>query len=157
MNGPTRNTLEAISDEVIRARKKFPGRRFLLAACLEELGELAKAYLQREGSHRIRKEAIQVACLAIRIIEEGDECFDNVTDDEAKPGDEGGEEAVKRRLFLKWAAEHREDARRHVAQAWVCASVHEDIGGAAGWWYGAAHASMARAEDWEAKARRIRA
>jgi hypothetical protein len=68
---PTLATLTAIGDEVDRARRKFPGRRFLLAALLEEVGELAEAII---GGHRdlIRREAHQVACVAIRIAEEGD-------------------------------------------------------------------------------------
>lgn len=77
-------TLDEIAAEVMRARDKFPGNRHLLAALVEEVGELAKAYLQREGGDRVRKEAIQIACVAIRIIEEGDSVFADVTDAEAK-------------------------------------------------------------------------
>ena len=73
-----------LAEEVMRARQKFPGRRFLLAALTEEVGELAKAYLQREGDEAVRKEALQVACVAMRIYEEGDETFDDVTAAEAK-------------------------------------------------------------------------
>lgn len=72
-------------EEVVRARAKFPGNRFLLAALTEEVGELARAYLQREGRERVRREALQVACVAMRIYEEGDATFDDVTDAEAKP------------------------------------------------------------------------
>ena len=42
-----------------------------MVALTEEVGELAKALLD-ESRERIRAEAIQVACVAIRIIEEGD-------------------------------------------------------------------------------------
>lgn len=78
------STFSDIAAEVARARGKFPGNRFLLAALAEEVGELAKAYLQKQGTAAIRKEAIQVACLAIRIIEEGDASFSDVTDAESK-------------------------------------------------------------------------
>lgn len=74
-----------LSAEVQRARAKFPGNRLLLAALTEEVGELARAYLQREGRERVRREALQVACVAMRIFEEGDATFDDVTDQEAKP------------------------------------------------------------------------
>lgn len=70
--------------EVKRARNKFPGRRHLNVALQEEAGELAKAQLQREGRRRIFREAVQVACVALRIAVEGDEDLDGVTDAEAK-------------------------------------------------------------------------
>lgn len=85
MSLPTQQTLADVAHEVHRARTKFPGNRLLLAALMEEVGELARAYLQREGPDRVRKEAIQVACVALRIAEEGDATFDNVSDAEAKP------------------------------------------------------------------------
>ncbi len=69
-------TLQELGDEVIRARTKFPGTKHLLAACLEELGELAKAMLQRKGEQAVRGEALQTACVALRIYEEGDAAFD---------------------------------------------------------------------------------
>jgi len=81
---PNPSTVCDIAEEVLRARKKFPGNRFLLAALTEEVGELARATLQRKPENII-KEAIQVAAVAIRIIEEGDSAFADVTDDEAKP------------------------------------------------------------------------
>jgi NTP pyrophosphatase (non-canonical NTP hydrolase) len=81
---PQPSTVCDIAEEVIRAREKFPGNRFMLAALVEEVGELAKALLQRRPKEEIEREAIQVACLAIRIIEEGDRSFAKVTDAEAK-------------------------------------------------------------------------
>jgi NTP pyrophosphatase (non-canonical NTP hydrolase) len=78
-------TIKALRTEIYSARRKFPGRRFLLTALVEEVGELAAAILKREGPARIRKEAIQVACVAIRIFEEMDPVYDSLTDDEAKP------------------------------------------------------------------------
>ena len=69
-------TLQALCSEVIRARTKFPGTKHLLAACTEELGELAQAMLQRKDEQAIRSEALQTACMALRIHEEGDAAFD---------------------------------------------------------------------------------
>lgn len=69
------STLKAISDEVLRARTKFPGNKHLYAALGEEFGELGAELLQDNRENQI-KEAIQVAAVAIRIIEEGDSAFD---------------------------------------------------------------------------------
>lgn len=77
-------TIIKINKELRRARKKFPDNAKLLAALMEEVGELAKALLQRAPASEIEAEAIQVACVAIRIIEEGDADFNNVTDEQAQ-------------------------------------------------------------------------
>jgi NTP pyrophosphatase (non-canonical NTP hydrolase) len=78
-------TIDDLQAEIIRARTKFPGGRFLLAALMEEVGELAQALLQRKPPSEIIKESLQVACVAIRIAEEGESTFADVSDDEAKP------------------------------------------------------------------------
>lgn len=78
-------SISFLCEEMLRARKKFPSNRFLLAALQEEVGELAAALLQKEGVERVRHEAIQVATVAIRIAEEGDRVFDTITDEEALP------------------------------------------------------------------------
>jgi NTP pyrophosphatase (non-canonical NTP hydrolase) len=78
-------SLVDLDAEVCRARKKLPNNRLLLAALMEEAGELAQALLQRQGTERVGKEALQVACVAMRIYEEGDSTFADVTDEEAKP------------------------------------------------------------------------
>lgn len=75
-------TLQAISAETSKARRKFPRNRRLLAAAMEELGELAKALLQGKDKDEIDKEALQVAAMMVRIIEEGDADFDNLTEEE---------------------------------------------------------------------------
>ena len=69
-------TCDKIAEELKRARAKFPGNKKLLAALFEEGGELARALLQRAPRSEIEKEAIQVAAVAIRILEEGDADFD---------------------------------------------------------------------------------
>lgn len=73
---PEALTLSAITAETIRARLKFPGNKHLLAALTEEVGELAQAMLQDRPRDQIEREAIQVATVAIRILEEGDAAFD---------------------------------------------------------------------------------
>lgn len=69
------DTLAAVSAEVARARAKFPRNAHLLAALTEEVGELAAAMLEGLSLEEIQKEAIQVACVACRIVEEGDADF----------------------------------------------------------------------------------
>ena len=68
-------TMDAVAAEVIRARIKFPDNTHKLAALVEEVGELAQAMLQGKPWDEIEKEAIQVAAVAVRIIEEGDSDF----------------------------------------------------------------------------------
>lgn len=82
---PHPKTLDRLSAEVHAARRKFPGNRFLLAALTEEVGELAQAMLQKKPREDVEKEALQVACVALRILEEGDASFSDIQDHEAKP------------------------------------------------------------------------
>jgi hypothetical protein len=81
---PESLTLDAVGAEVLRARAKFPGNRNMLAALTEEVGELATALLQGKPRDEIEREAIQVAAMAVRIIEEGDASFSALTEDEKK-------------------------------------------------------------------------
>lgn len=69
-------TLAAVTMEVDRARKKFPTNKHLLAALMEEVGELAKELQEYGPLERRNAEALQVACVALRIYEEGDSDFD---------------------------------------------------------------------------------
>lgn len=68
--------LNDLADELGRARRKFPACDHTYAALLEELGELAKALIEHKCGHgparNVRAEALQVACVAIRIGTEGD-------------------------------------------------------------------------------------
>ena len=69
-------TANWIQDELKRARAKYPFNIHMMVALTEEVGELAQALLEHgSGSERVREEAIQVACVAVRIIEEGDADF----------------------------------------------------------------------------------
>ncbi len=69
---------ELIDDELARARTKFPSNTHMLAALMEEVGELSKALLEcgpMTGHQHVLEEAIQVAVVAIRIATEGDPEF----------------------------------------------------------------------------------
>lgn len=60
-----------ILNELERARTKFPGDNVTMLALMEEVGELAKATFE-ESRANVRKEAVQVAVMAIRVILDGD-------------------------------------------------------------------------------------
>ena len=64
--------------EIKRAREKFPKPDGLMAALMGEVGEFAEAVYDPQILHedwwekRWRAELLQVACVAMRIYEEGD-------------------------------------------------------------------------------------
>lgn len=60
-----------ILSELARARTKFPGDNVTTLAMVEEAGELATAVFEEPRS-AVRKEAIQVAVMAMRVILDGD-------------------------------------------------------------------------------------
>lgn len=64
-----------IIDELRRARAKFPGDNVTTLALVEEVGELAQATFEKSRAE-VRKEAIQVACMAMRVILDGDQTLD---------------------------------------------------------------------------------
>jgi hypothetical protein len=86
---PSALTIQAVHAEVIRARLKFPRNDVMLAALSEEHGELANALLELRFAtlakqpkydldrlrDNVQKEAVQVAAVAIRILEDGDSSF----------------------------------------------------------------------------------
>lgn len=63
--------LQQIDDELSRGAARYPDPSGLLAALVEEVGELSKALIA-EPRDRVQAEAIQVAALAIRIATQGD-------------------------------------------------------------------------------------
>jgi len=87
-----------IRDELVAARKAFPESTHKLAALMEEVGELAQAMIQHDrklgtSATEILREAVQVACMAIRIAVEGDDNFlyeFPVIEDELPRGPVGG-------------------------------------------------------------------
>ena len=61
--------IERLSSEIDHAREKHPkGDRFVALTC--EFLELTRAIQDGESKENIRQEALQVACTAIRYIEE---------------------------------------------------------------------------------------
>lgn len=78
-------TMQALADEISRARTKFPGNAHLTVALGEEFGELCRAQLQQKSRDEIREEALQVACVALRIYEEGDATLSNLTKEQSQP------------------------------------------------------------------------
>lgn len=84
-NTPASETIRALQEEMLKARRKFPHNTRLTVALMEELGELAKAELQGRMHAEIQKEALQVACVALRIFEETDADFETLTEEEKKP------------------------------------------------------------------------
>lgn len=82
---PAAASLASLVERVAKGRAKFPGNRFMLPALMEEVGELARALLQRKGPEEVRAEALDTAAVALRIFEEGDATFDDISDEESKP------------------------------------------------------------------------
>lgn len=74
--GPEETLSAEILAELTRARAKFPGKNVTFAALVEEVGELATATFE-EGRDRVRKEAVQVAVMAMRMVLDGDHTFDD--------------------------------------------------------------------------------
>lgn len=71
MSGGVEGFLADVRVEIVRARTKFPGDNLTTIALMEEVGEVAKAVLD-ETPERVRKEAVQVACMAARLVLDGD-------------------------------------------------------------------------------------
>lgn len=70
--------LNSVREEIQRARSKFPGNRHTLAALSEEMMELHQAILSGRPLDDVLCEAKQVACVAIRLMTEGDADFPEV-------------------------------------------------------------------------------
>lgn len=72
--------MNMVREELISAREAFPENTHKLAALVEEVGELAQAMIQHDRKlgtsvHEVLREAVQVACMAIRVAVEGDDNF----------------------------------------------------------------------------------
>lgn len=67
--------LGEIAVELERARAKFPGDNVTTLALVEEVGELAKATFEQSRA-AVRKEAVQVAVMAMRVVLDGDATLD---------------------------------------------------------------------------------
>lgn len=72
---PVIEFLTEVRGEIERARAKFPHSRLTTIALGEEAGELCKAILD-EPAKRVRAEAVQLACMAARVVLDGDRSVD---------------------------------------------------------------------------------
>lgn len=72
---PEAELASKILAELQRARAKFPGKNVTFAALVEEVGELSTALFE-ESAQSVEKEAVQVAVMAMRVVLDGDHCFD---------------------------------------------------------------------------------
>lgn len=68
---PDSAELTALAAELKHARNKFPDNHFMFEALAEEIGEMADAFRTLGDTPESRKEALQVACVAMRIVTEG--------------------------------------------------------------------------------------
>lgn len=71
----TSDFLNEVYNEIGHAREHYPGAKHMLAALVEEVGELAAALLEGQSYESIRAEAVQVAAMACRVAVDGDEDF----------------------------------------------------------------------------------
>jgi len=78
MEYETKIFLECVEKEIGRATDKFPWPNPNLAALMEEVGELSRAFLENKPFEEIFKEAVQVAAVAARCAIEGDPQFGRV-------------------------------------------------------------------------------
>ncbi len=91
--------IKMVTDEVESAREKFPKTTHMLAALVEEVGELSQALMEHDRQQgtsvqECLREAIQVAAMAVRIAAEGDDNFlyeFPVIEDELPRGPVGGQ------------------------------------------------------------------
>ncbi len=69
-------SLLALAKEIQSARLKFPRPSQPFVALGEEYGELSEALYEKQGRVRVRAESVQVAAVAFRLFEEGDDDYD---------------------------------------------------------------------------------
>jgi len=75
--------IQALSNELDKARTKFPNNKHQLAALSEEFGEVANALLERdycdslplEHNRHVWNECAQAAAMCMRVAVEGDASF----------------------------------------------------------------------------------
>ncbi len=81
--------LHEVNTELAHARAKFATGPHTWAALMEELGELSQALIDfdfgKQGRLEVRREAIQTACMAVRVCTEGDPDFALVRGPGAEP------------------------------------------------------------------------
>lgn len=71
--------MDDVYEEICRARHKFPSNEDQMMALTEEVGELAQALIDHKRGDNtnsdVYDEAVQVACMAIRVACEGDRAY----------------------------------------------------------------------------------
>lgn len=80
LHSPDGAVFAMIRGELEAARKQFPENTHMLVALMEEVGELSQALIdhdraQAKSAAEVLREAVQVACMAIRVATEGDDNF----------------------------------------------------------------------------------
>lgn len=69
-----------VAVETARARRLFPGNKHMLAALVEEVGELSQALIDYDRDEidigSVYKEAVQVGAMAARVALDGDASFE---------------------------------------------------------------------------------
>lgn len=69
-----------VEAETVRARKLFPSNRHMLAALMEEVGELSQAMIDYDRDEipitAVYKEAVQAGAMAARVAFDGDRSFE---------------------------------------------------------------------------------
>lgn len=80
MDADRPSTFYDIKEELDGARRKFPTNKHMMSALTEEVGELAQALIdcdrKEQTVSQVYREAMQVACMAIRVAEEGSQEFE---------------------------------------------------------------------------------
>ena len=80
MSDPMTDLFNEVRAETARARAKFPKPMYTMTALTEEVGELARAVLHTCASNEpnpyaageVKKEAIQVMAMCVRLLHDGD-------------------------------------------------------------------------------------
>lgn len=121
-----RDLVEEIMAELNRAREKFPGDNVTALALVEEVGETATALFE-EPRDAVRKEAIQTAVMAMRLILDGDATLrlwralrglDPLIEGDRLDG--AASIAMERQRQITdegWTADHDDDPRRNLVKA----------------------------------------
>lgn len=71
----TAMALNDVANELQKAREKYPDPRHLMTALTEHAGKLARAFLDKPMAD-VYREAVEVACIAIRLATESDPTHD---------------------------------------------------------------------------------
>lgn len=122
MNTQTMQALFEVGAEIDCATEKHPTAEHRLAALVEEVGELAQTLLQCGNGARSRVEASHVACVAVRIMTDGDADF--------AVADSAGDATMHSKNRPAASAQTKPTKPRRAAKAKAKAKVQPPAGGA---------------------------